>query len=91
MCEKPVCVAIERIDQCVASLGVERRLDHGGDLIIIDRSRSSWTGLIQEPVEAVRQKTPTPLSDRVLMDTELARNGFAGHAIRASEDDPAAL
>jgi hypothetical protein len=24
VCEKPVCVAIERIDQCVASFGVER-------------------------------------------------------------------
>jgi len=52
---------------------------------------STKAGLIEKPVDAVRQKAPTPLPDRVLMDAELARNRFAGHAIRASEDDPAAL
>jgi hypothetical protein len=60
-------------------------------LIITNRSRSPWTSLIQEPFDAVRQKAPTPLPDRVLTDAELTRNGFAGQAIRASKDDPAAL
>jgi hypothetical protein len=77
--------------RCILWRGAERALDHGGDLIITNRSRSPWTNLIQEPFDAVRQKAPTPLPDRVLMDAELARNGFAGHAIRASQDDPAAL
>jgi hypothetical protein len=71
--------------------GAERALDHGGDLIIINRSRSAWTSLIQEPFDAVLEKAPTPLPDRVLMEAELACDGLAGRAIRASEDDPAAL
>ena len=71
--------------------GPERALNNGGDLIIIDCPRSAWTGFIQEPVDAVLQKTPTPLADRVLMDANLARNGLAGNAIRASEDNAAAF
>ena len=35
------------------------------------------------------QKAPTPRADRVLMDAEFARNRFAGHAIRASENNTA--
>ena len=67
---------------CILRRGAERALNHGGDLIIIDRSRASSTGLIQELLDAVRQKAPTPFPDRVLME--------AG-AIRASEDNSATL
>ncbi len=31
----------------------ERALDHSGNLIITDRSRSTRTGLIQEPFDAI--------------------------------------
>ena len=71
--------------------GPERALNNGGDLIILDCSRSAWTGFIQEPVDTVLQKTPSPLADRVLMDANLARNGLARNAIRASEDNAAAF
>jgi hypothetical protein len=48
-------------------------------------------GLVQERFGAILQKTPTPLADRVLVDANLARNGLAGNAIRASEDNAAAF
>jgi len=78
----------DRPVRCIFWRGAERALDHSGDLIIVNRSRPPWTSLIQEPFDAVRQKAPTPLPDRVFMDAELARDGFARDAVRASEDDP---
>jgi hypothetical protein len=76
---------MERIDQCVASLGVDRSVrSMTADLIVIDCPRSARTGLVQQPFDAVLQKASTPLPDRVLMDAEFARNGFARNAIRAS-------
>jgi hypothetical protein len=44
--------------RCILWRGAERALDHGGDLIIINRSRSAWTSLIQEPFDAVLEKAP---------------------------------
>jgi hypothetical protein len=88
---------MERIDQCVASFGVDlwrgpkRALNDGGDLIIIDCPGSARTGLVQQPFDAVLQKASAPFADGVLMDAEFARNGFAGHAIGASEDNTAAF
>ncbi len=43
------------------------------------------------PFDAVLQKASTLLAGGVLMDAEFACNGFAGHAIRASEDNTAAF
>jgi hypothetical protein len=71
--------------------GPERALDDGGDLIVIDCPRSARTGLVQQPFDAVLQKASTPLPDRVLMDAEFARNGFARNAIRASQDNATAF
>lgn len=71
--------------------GPKRVLNDGGDLIVIDGSRTAWTGLIQKPFDAVLQKAPSPLADRVLMNAQLTRNGFAGRAVRTSEDNSAAF
>jgi hypothetical protein len=59
----------------------ERALDHSGNLIITDRSRSAWTSLIQEPFEAILQKAPTPLADGVLMQTKLVCYGLARYTL----------
>jgi hypothetical protein len=77
--------------RCILWRIAERALDHGGGLIFVNLSRSAWASLIQEPVDTVRQKTPTPFPDRVLVEAELTRNGLAGHAIRASQAGPAAF
>src|SRR5438552_14172271 len=63
----------DRPVRCILWRRAQRALDHGGDLIIIDRSRSTRTSLIQEPFDAVHQKAPTPLPDRVLMDAQFTR------------------
>src|ERR1700746_672588 len=71
--------------------GPKRALNDGGDLFIIDGPGSARTGLVQQPFDAVLQKASTPLADGVLMEAEFARDRFAGHAIRASEDNTAAF
>jgi hypothetical protein len=84
---------MERIDQCVASLGrgPERALDDGGYLIVIDCPGSPGTSLIQQSFNAILQKASAPFADRVLMEADFARNGFAWNAIRASQDDATAF
>src|SRR3954447_24813902 len=54
VCEKPVAAAIERIDQWVASTGVERTrsLDPRGDLIVGDCAGSAWSNLVQQGLHA---------------------------------------
>jgi hypothetical protein len=69
----------------------KRALDHGGDLIIIDRARPARTGFVQKPFDAVLEKAPPPFADRMLVNAQLRRNHLAGNAFGASEDDPAAL
>jgi hypothetical protein len=76
---------------CIRRRRAERALDHGGDLIIIDRSRPPWTSLIQEALDAILQKTPTPLPDRILVNAQLTGNRFAGRAIRTPQNNPAAV
>jgi hypothetical protein len=66
-------------------------LDHSGNLLVVDRSRSAWRRLIEAFFDAVRPKAPTPLPDCVFINPELARNRFALRAISASRDDLASL
>ena len=77
--------------RCVDWRRAERALDHGGNLIVLDRSRSAGTGLVKQPLDAILQKSPTPLANSVFMDAKLGRNGLARHAVRASQDNPASL
>jgi hypothetical protein len=69
----------------------QRALDHGGHLIVVDRSRSSWASLVQQAFDAIRQESPTPLPDGVLVEPEFIGDGFAQQAIGASQDDVASL
>ena len=92
VCEKPVSAAMDRIDQCVASFGVDRR---ARSLTAATRSSSIVRGL---PGRA-SSNSPSMRSFRerrrhlpsVLMNAQLSRNGFAGDAVRTSEDDSAAF
>ena len=69
----------------------ERTFDDGGNLIVLDCSRSAGTGLIQEPFDTVLQKPPTPFADSMLVDAKLTRYRLARHAISAPQNNPAAL
>jgi hypothetical protein len=69
----------------------ERTFDHSSNLIIIDRSWSTRTGLIQEPFDAALQKAPTPLANGVLVQAKLVGNGLAGYTFRTPEDNPAPI
>ena len=93
-CVRKACLRRHRTDRPMRGVlwrGPKRTLDDGGDLIVIDCPRSARTGFVQQPFDAVLQKTPTPLADRVLVDANLTRNGLAGNAVRASEDNAAAF
>ena len=69
----------------------ERAFDNGGNLVVLDRSRSDGTGFIHEPFDTVLQKPPTPFADGMLVDAKLTRNGLARNAISALQNNPAAL
>lgn len=75
----------------VARRGAERAFDNCSDLIVINGARPARAGFVQEPFDAPLQKAPTPLANCMLMDTQFVRNGFAGYAIRAAQDDAASL
>jgi hypothetical protein len=69
----------------------QRSLDYGGHLIVVDCSRSSWPSLVQQAFDAIRQESPTPLPDSVLVEPEFIGDRFAQQAIGASQDDVASL
>ena len=69
----------------------ECTFDNGGNLVVLDCSRSAGTGLIQEPFDTILQKPPTPFADSMLVDAKLPPNGLARQAISAPQDNPAAL
>jgi hypothetical protein len=43
----------------------QRALDHGSDLIVIDRARPARARFIQQAVNALLQKAPPPLADGI--------------------------
>lgn len=45
----------------------QRPLDHGGDLIVVDRARSAGASFVEQPVDTTSQEAPTPLADRMLV------------------------
>jgi hypothetical protein len=62
--DRPVC----RVDRCRA----QRPLDHGGNLIVVDSSRSARASLIKQSIAAIFQKSATPLADCVFVEAKLA-------------------
>ena len=93
VCENPASLAIERIDQCVASAGLARRVrsDDLGNPIVLYRARPARAGLVKQTVEAILLKAPAPLAHRMLMATEFPRHHLVRQAFRATKNDPAAL
>ena len=63
----------------------ERSFDNGGNMVVLDRSRSAGASLIQEPFDTVLQKPPTPFADSMLVDAKLTRYGLARLAISAPQ------
>jgi hypothetical protein len=69
----------------------QRPLDHGSNLIVIDRSRSAGTRLVKKTLAAILQKTATPLADGVFMDAEFGTHRLAWQTICTSQDRAAPL
>ncbi len=86
ICEKPVSAAIDRIYQCVA--GAQRALDHGRNLIVADRARPAGARFVEQPVNAIGQKTLAPFAHRVLMNAKLGRHDLAPQPIGTAQDNP---
>jgi hypothetical protein len=81
--DRPVC----RVDRYRA----QRPLDHGGNLIVVDSSRSAGANLIKQPIAAILQKSATPLANCVLVEAELGSHILARQAVRTSQNDAASL
>ena len=75
----------------IAGRGAQRPLDHGGDLIVIDRPGPAWPGFVQQTLHAILEEAAPPLADRMLMHPQLSRDGLAGNAVGATKNDPAPL
>jgi hypothetical protein len=69
----------------------QRPLDHGSDLIVVDRSRSAGASLIKQTIAATLQKSATPLANGVLVEAEFSCHILARQAIRAPQNDAAPL
>ena len=61
----------------VAWRRAQRPFDNGGNLVVLDRSRSAGTGLVKQTLDTVLQKSATPFADRVLVHAKLTRHGLA--------------
>jgi len=58
-------LAIDRVDQCVASLGGLKRADHDLlDVLVSDRPRTPRTWLVDQTIHAALGEPPTPARDR---------------------------
>jgi hypothetical protein len=69
----------------------KRALDHGGDLIIVDRSRPAGARFVQQAFDAFLQKAPPLLADSMLVNAKLGGDGFAWSALCSPKNDPAAF
>ena len=89
---KAAAAAIERIDQCVASAGVERSVR---SMTAATSSSSIVRGLPgalrPASLDAVLQKASPPLAGSMLVNAKLGGDGFAWSALCASKNDPAAF
>jgi hypothetical protein len=90
--ETPVSAAIERIDQCVASVGVVRNVPRSRQqLIVVDRSRAARAGLVKQAITAIFQKSPAPLAKSMFVEAEFGSHRLAWQSIRTSQDRAASL
>jgi hypothetical protein len=66
-------------------------LDHGSNLIVVDRSRAAGASVIKQTIAAILQKSAPPLANCVFVQAELGSHILARHAIRTSQNDAASL
>jgi hypothetical protein len=70
---------------------VQRSLDHGGNLIVVNGARAARAGLVNQAITAILQKSAAPLANGMFMDAEFGSHGLAWQAIRTSQDRAASL
>jgi hypothetical protein len=66
-------------------------LDHGSNLIVVDRSRAAWPSFIKQAIAAILQKSATPLANGVFVKSKLGSNILARYAVRTTENDAASI
>jgi len=66
-------------------------LDHGSNLIVVDRSRSAGASLVKQTIAAMLQKSAAPLANGMFVEAEFSRYILARQAVRASQNDAAPL
>jgi hypothetical protein len=78
---------VRRVDWCRA----QRTFDHSSNLVILDRSRSAGASLINQTIAAILQKSATPLTNGMFVQTKLGSHGLARQAVRTPQNDAATL
>jgi hypothetical protein len=58
--------------------GAQRPLDHGGNLIVVDGSRSARASLVEQTVTATLQEASPPLAHGMLVQAKLGADRLAG-------------
>src|SRR5215217_7924346 len=93
VCEKAgrTCHRADRPVGRVSWPRAQRPLNHGGDLLIVDRPGTSWSGFVQQALDTIPQEAPAPFADRVLVHSQLGSDDLAWDPISAAQDDPASL
>ena len=86
----PVAAAIDRVDQCVASTGLDSRVlhDHLLDCLIGHRARRTGTRLVGQPLKPVLHKPGPPLADGDLVDPQQLGDRGVGVTLGAGQHDP---
>jgi hypothetical protein len=67
----------------------KRTLNHGSDLIVVDRACPAWPRLVQQALDALLQEPPPPFARGMFVHAQLDCDDLAGQAIATSQDDPA--
>ena len=89
---RPTSAAIERVDQCVASLGVLSNVlhDHLLDLLVGDRPRPPRPRLIAQPVKPMLGEAVAPLGDHRATGPQLLGDLGVRQARGRQQHDPRA-
>ncbi|MEY9783336.1 hypothetical protein ABIA23_004803 [Sinorhizobium fredii] len=69
----------------------QRALDHSSNLIIADRSGPARANFVEQAIEPVFKKAPSPFANRMFMHAEFARNDLARNSVGTAKNDPASL
>jgi hypothetical protein len=70
---------------------MQRSLDHGGNLIVVDGAGPARAGFIEQAITAILQESAAPLANSVFMDAEFGSHRLAWQAIGTPQDRAAPL